>query len=225
MTPADITVVIPALNEEQAIIRSVRSAVLAGASEVIVSDGGSSDRTLEMASEAGASSVVRSLPGRGVQMNTGAHLATKLFVLFLHADNELSGQALEQICAHENVAWGAFQQHIDSPRKIYRLIEWGNDWRVRWRRVPFGDQGIFVRRSLFEDLGGFAEVPLMEDVEISHRLRKIKTPVLLRGPISVSARRWEKKGVLRQTMTNWSIQLSYFRGVSEEQLARKYYGN
>ena len=224
MNPADITVVIPALNEEHAISRSVHSAVSAGATEVIVSDGGSRDHTAERAVEAGASSVVRSLPGRGLQMNSAAHLATGKFLLFLHADNELSKQTLKQICVHEDSAWGAFQQQIDSRRKVYRLIEWGNDLRVRWRRVPFGDQGMFVRRSLFEELGGFAEIALMEDVEISHRLRKIEAPMLLQGPLQVSARRWEKKGVVRQTLTNWMIQLSYSRGVSVEQLAQRYYG-
>ncbi|MDC0288768.1 TIGR04283 family arsenosugar biosynthesis glycosyltransferase, partial [Rubripirellula sp.] len=211
MTPADITVVIPALNEEQAIGRSVHSAVSAGATEVIVSDGGSGDHTVERAAEAGASSVVRSLPGRGVQMNSAAHLASGIFILFLHADNELSEQALSQICVHEDAVWGAFQQQIDSRRRVYRLIEWGNDLRVRWRKVPFGDQGMFVRRTLFEELGGFAEIPLMEDVELSHRLRKIEAPVLLRGPLQISARRWETKGVVRQTLTNWMIQLSYTR--------------
>ncbi|MAI31198.1 MAG: hypothetical protein CBE00_02215 [Planctomycetaceae bacterium TMED240] len=225
MTPADITVVIPALNEQSAIRQSVFSAVSAGATEVLVSDGGSRDNTVEMAAEAGASSVVRSLPGRGLQMNAAARLARGKFILFLHADNELSKQSLEQICVYEKAAWGAFQQQIDSRRKIYRVIEWGNDLRVRWRNVPFGDQGIFVRRSLFEALGGFAEMPLMEDVELSHRLRKIEAPVLLRGPLKISARRWEKKGVVRQTVTNWMIQLSYSRGVPVEQLAQKYYGS
>jgi rSAM/selenodomain-associated transferase 2 len=224
MTPAEITVVIPTLNEEQVIAKSVLSAVAAGATEIIVSDGGSRDRTLEIASEAGVSRIVRSLPGRGVQMNSGAQLAGNKFVLFLHADNELSGHALEQICGHEKAVWGAFRQRIDSPRMIYRLIEWGNQWRVQWRGVPFGDQGIFVRRSLFEKLGGFAEIPLMEDVEISQRLREIEKPMLLKGPLTISARRWEKRGVLRQTVTNWLIQLSYLRGVPAEQLARRYYG-
>lgn len=225
MNPAEITVVIPALNEEQVIGRSVHSAVSAGAIEVIVSDGGSRDHTIERATEAGASAVVRSLPGRGVQMNSAAHLATGQFILFLHADNELPKQALQQICVHEEAAWGAFQQQIDSRRKVYRLIEWGNDLRIRWRKVPFGDQGMFVRRSLFEELGGFAEIPLMEDVELSHRLRNIQAPVLLQGPLQISARRWEEKGVLRQTLTNWMIQLAYYSGISAEQLAHKYYGS
>ena len=225
MNPAEITVVIPALNEEQVIVRSVHSAFSAGATEVIVSDGGSRDDTIDRATEAGASAVVRSLPGRGVQMNSAAHLATGQFILFLHADNELPEQALRQICVHEEAAWGAFQQQIDSRRKVYRLIEWGNDLRIRWRKVPFGDQGMFVRRSLFEELGGFAEIPLMEDVELSHRLRKVQTPVLLQGPLQISARRWEERGVLRQTLTNWMIQLSYSRGISVEQLAQKYYGS
>jgi len=224
MTPAEITVVIPTLNEEQVIAKSVLSAVAAGATEIIVSDGGSRDRTLDIASEAGVTRIVRSLPGRGVQMNSGARLAKNKFVLFLHADNELSCRALEQLCDHDKAAWGAFRQRIDSPRMIYRLIEYGNQWRVQRRGMPFGDQGIFVRRSLFEKLGGFAEIPLMEDVEISQRLREIEKPTLLQGPLTINARRWEKRGVLRQTITNWQIQLSYFRGVPAEKLARRYYG-
>jgi rSAM/selenodomain-associated transferase 2 len=225
MTPADITVVIPTLNEAQSIANSVHSAIAAGATEIIVSDGGSSDRTLEIASEAGASKIVRSLAGRGVQMNSGAHLAKKHFILFLHADNQLSGQALEQICVHENAVWGAFRQRIDSPKKIYRFIEWGNTCRVQWRGMAFGDQGFFVRRALFKELGGFAEMPLMEDVEMSQRLRRIEKPAVLNGPLIVNARRWEKQGLLRQTLMNWQIQFAYFRGVPADQLARKYYGN
>ena len=225
MTPADITVVIPTLNEEIAIARSVRSALCAGATDIIVSDGGSQDRTFEVAAGSGASKVVRSLPGRGIQMNSGAQFAEQDFILFLHADNELSEGNLQQICDHENASWGAFRQRIDSPRQMFRLIEWGNAWRVRWRRMPFGDQAIFVRSSLFRKLGGFAEIPLMEDVELSQRLRKLAKPTLLNGPLTISARRWEKQGILRQTMKNWSIQVSYLLGVSPESLARRYYGN
>jgi rSAM/selenodomain-associated transferase 2 len=225
MTPADITIVIPTLNEETSLARSVRSALCAGATDIIVSDGGSHDRTFEVAAESGASKVVRSLPGRGIQMNSGAQLAERDFILFLHADNELAAGALEQICDHEDASWGAFRQHIDSHRQMYRLIEWGNAWRVQWRKMPFGDQAIFVRSSLFRKLGGFAEIPLMEDVELSQRLRKLTKPVLLNGPITIDARRWEKQGILRQTLRNWSIQFSYLLGVSPERLARKYYGS
>ena len=95
---------------------------------------------------------------------------------------------------------------------------------MQWRAVPFGDQGIFVRRTLFEQINGFAGIPLMEDVELSQRLRRIEKPLLLQGPLTISARRWEKHGVLRQTVKNWSIQYSYARGVSATDLAQKYYG-
>lgn len=225
MTPTDITVVIPTLNEEQVIAKSVASAVAAGATAIVVSDGGSRDATREVAMDAGASRVIQSAPGRGVQLNAGAQLAETEFILFLHADNELSDNALQQICENEKAAWGAFRQRIDSRRLVYRLLEWGNQWRVQWRAVPFGDQGIFVRRTLFEQINGFAGIPLMEDVELSQRLRRIEKPLLLQGPLTISARRWEKHGVLRQTVKNWSIQYSYARGVSATDLAQKYYGH
>ena len=225
MTPTDITVVIPTLNEEQVIAKSVASAVAAGATAIVVSDGGSRDGTREVAIDAGASRVIQSAPGRGVQLNAGAQLAETEFILFLHADNELSVNALHQICENEQAAWGAFRQRIDSRRLVYRLLEWGNQWRVQWRAVPFGDQGIFVRRTLFEQMNGFAGIPLMEDVELSQRLRRIEKPVLLQGPLTINARRWEKHGVLRQTVKNWSIQYSYARGVSATDLAQKYYGH
>ena len=225
MTPTDITVVIPTLNEEQVIAKSVASAVAAGATAIVVSDGGSRDGTREVAIDAGASRVIQSAPGRGLQLNAGAQLAETEFILFLHADNELSENALQQICENEKAAWGAFRQRIDSRRLVYRLLEWGNQWRVQWRAVPFGDQGIFVRRTLFEQMNGFAGIPLMEDVELSQRLRIIEKPVLLQGPLMINARRWEKHGVLRQTVKNWSIQYSYARGVSATDLAQKYYGH
>ena len=225
MTPTDITVVIPTLNEEQVIAKSVASAVAAGATAIVVSDGGSRDGTREVAVDAGASRVIQSARGRGVQLNAGAQLAETEFILFLHADNELSENALQQICENEKAAWGAFRQRIDSRRLVYRLLEWGNQWRVQWRAVPFGDQGIFVRRTLFEQMNGFAGIPLMEDVELSQRLRRIEKPVLLQGPLTINARRWEKHGVLRQTVKNWSIQYSYARGVSATDLAQKYYGH
>lgn len=222
MTPGDISVVIPAINEEATVSRSVRSARAAGATEVIVVDGGSEDRTTRMASDAGASKIVRSFPGRGIQLNSGALLAERDYLLFLHADNELGKHCLEQICAHPDAPWGAFRQSIDSPRKIYRAIELGNAMRVRFRSIPFGDQAIFVRRSFFNEQGGFAEIPLMEDIDLGKRLRKLARPLLLEGPLTVSPRRWEQHGVLRQTLRNWSLQLSYALGASPESLRRRY---
>ncbi len=224
MTPANISVVIPAINEEQVIRGAVQSAKCAGAGEVIVVDGGSHDRTIEVATRAGASKIVRSLPGRGIQLNSGALLVDEHqdVILFLHADNLLDEHCLQQICDHREAVWGAFRQQIDSQRTIYRWIEWGNAMRVRIRRVPFGDQAIFVRKSDFEQSGGFEEIPLMEDVAFSKKMRKVARPVLLEGPIHVSARRWDRCGPIRQTVRNWSIQVAYALGTSPERLKHWY---
>jgi rSAM/selenodomain-associated transferase 2 len=222
MKPADITVVIPAINEAAVIAMAVGSALRAGAGQVIVADGGSTDGTRDLASRAGAGRIVLSLPGRGIQLNAGARDAAGEVLLFLHADNELGEHCLQQICDHPGAVWGAFRQRIASPRVIYRAIEWGNTCRVRWRRVPFGDQAIFVRRSLFEQQGRFAEIPLMEDVEFALRLRRVSQPLLLDGPVTVSARRWERRGPLRQTLRNWSIQCAYAWGARPDQLQRWY---
>ena len=224
MTPSQISVVIPALNEEASIARAVHSAVCCGAGEIIVVDGGSQDHTIEAAKVAGATKIVRSLPGRGIQLNSGALLVDpqQKLVLFLHADSVLDRTCLTQICEHAEAVWGAFRQRIDSRRRIYRWIEWGNNLRVRLRRMPFGDQAVFVRREVFRAVGGFDEVPLMEDVALSSRLRKIERPLLLEGPVHVDARRWEHRGPVRQTLRNWSIQFAYAVGVSPQRLNRWY---
>lgn len=222
MTPADVSVVIPAINEQAVIATAVQSAVAAGAAQVIVVDGGSEDNTCQTAIDAGASRVVHSPSGRGIQLNAGARQATGECLLFLHADNRLGEHCLRQICQHPSAAWGAFRQSIESRRIIFRIIEWGNAIRARRRGMPFGDQAIFVRRSLFLDQGGFAEIPLMEDVELSTRLRRIERPLLLDGPLTISPRRWLKHGVVRQTLRNWRIQLGYALGASPETLQRWY---
>lgn len=222
MKPSDISVVIPAINEESSIAAAIRSAREAGADDVIVSDGGSNDGTAQVAGASGATKVIRSLPGRGIQLNSGAVFAEKTFVLFLHADNRLDASCLQQICDQPDLVWGAFRQRIESPRPAFRAIEWGNAMRVRYRRMPFGDQAIFVRRDIYKEQGGFAEVPLMEDVDFSKRMRQIARPHLLAGPVLISPRRWQQTGVYRQTLRNWSIQIAYAMGASPENLKKRY---
>ena len=224
MTPAEISVVIPAINEESSIAVAVQSAVRAGAGEIIVVDGGSQDDTIGAARRAGATKIVRSLPGRGVQLNSGLVLvdAHQRVVLFLHADNALDPNCLEQICDRDELIWGAFRQQIDSPAKIFRWIERGNAMRVQLRRMPFGDQAVFVRKTELDRQGGFEEIPLMEDVALSRRLRRIAKPALLPGPVHVNARRWQHRGPIRQTLRNWWIQLAYAAGVSPQRLKQWY---
>lgn len=222
ITPADISVVIPAINEENTIGSAIESALNAGAQEVIVSDGGSNDATGQRAAEAGATKVIRSIPGRGIQLNSGAVFAEGKYVLFLHADNLLDANSLLQICDVPDVVWGAFRQRIDSPKMLFRWIEKGNAARVRVRGMAFGDQAIFVRRDAYKEQGGFAEIPLMEDVDFSKRFRKLAWPRLLPGPVTISPRRWLDRGIVRQTLKNWSIQTSYALGTSPEKLRERY---
>ncbi len=221
MTPADISIVIPAINEQDAIATSIESAIAAGATEIIVSDGGSRDDTVANAKAAGATKLVASLPGRGIQLNAGAFVAQREYLLFLHADNVLAADCLQQIC-DEEAEWGAFRQRIDADGFRYRMLEWGNALRVTWRGVPFGDQAIFVRRALYKQQGGFPEIPLMEDVALSKTLRKVAKPKLLDGPVTISARRWQTKGVVRQTLLNWRLQIAYACGASPESLKKRY---
>lgn len=222
LTPRDISIVIPTLNEQAAIRISIQSAIDAGAGEIIIADGGSTDDTLAIARDAGASKLVRSFPGRGTQQNAGAAVATRDVLLFLHADIRLGSECLAQIATSDDFVWGGFRQRIDSPGRSYRAIEFGNSLRVRVRGMAFGDQAIFVRSNVFRQQGGFPEIPLMEDVDLSKRLRRIQHPVLLPGPVKISPRRWEKNGIARQTLTNWSIQIAYATGTSPEKLARRY---
>ncbi|MEM1069127.1 MAG: TIGR04283 family arsenosugar biosynthesis glycosyltransferase [Planctomycetota bacterium] len=224
MTGLDVSVVIPTINEESGIAAAIESAISAGAREVIVSDGGSTDQTLHEATAAGASKIVKSIPGRGIQLNSGAFVAEAGWLLFLHADNRLTSDCLRQLerAVSEGAVWGAFRQQIQTERWILKTIQWGNAQRVKWRKLPFGDQAICAQRKLFKQQGGFAEIPLMEDVEFSKRMRKIDRPVLLDGPILVDPRRWDEKGPLRQTLLNWSIQLRYLWGESPESLRKRY---
>lgn len=220
----DVSIVIPTLNESEAVAKALDAAWRAGANEVILADGGSSDGTLEIA-RSQSCQIVESARGRAIQMNAGSRRAGGDVLLFLHADNWLEAGAVDQIklaLANDQVQGGAFVQRIDAPGRVFRLLERRNAWRVRRYGLPFGDQGIFIRRDLFEDLGGFPEVKLMEDVLLMKKLRRRSRPVLLAGPLHVSARRWQRHGPLRQTMRNLLLLSANRFGVSPNRLARFY---
>lgn len=225
MKLATVSVIIPAIQEAEVIQRSVHSAVDGGALETIVVDGGSSDETRRLAAAAGAT-VIESPPGRARQQNAGAAVATGDVLLFLHADNFLGPSSIGQIAAHftaqPNHCWGALRQRILDDAFSYRMLEWGNALRVGWRRLPFGDQAIFVGRDWFDAVGGFPDEPLMEDLILASRLRRIRRPVLLDGPVYVDARRWRARGPWRQTWHNLRLQWRYARGVSPAELAADY---
>lgn len=220
-----LSIVIPTLNEAAGIEQNVQSALMLRPCEVVVADGQSEDGTADLARSAGAT-VVLSERGRGRQLNAGARAATGDVLLFLHADCWLEPQSVEQIetvLRAERIVGGAFQQRIDHNRRIFRWLERGNAARVRWRRLPYGDQGIFLRRSAFETLGGFAEVRLMEDVLLMQEIRRRNWQInLLPGPIHVDPRRWLKHGVIRQTLRNWTLLTGLSLGISPDRLAEFY---
>lgn len=218
-----ISVIIPTFNEAlnlQATISSTRSA---GTCEIIVVDGGSFDETVQCAQ--GADQVLTSPPGRAIQQNMGADQAQGEILLFLHADCELSpgfDEPVRSALLKANVIAGCFQQQIDHPGRVYRVLESGNSWRVRNLGWIYGDQGLFLKRETFQRLGGFPETPLMEDLYFSKRLRRQGKLVVLDHRLKVSARRWEKNGVLRQTARNWTFVTLSHLGCSPKTLAYWY---
>jgi rSAM/selenodomain-associated transferase 2 len=219
-----LSVIIPALNEAEKIARAVDSARQAGAAEVLVADGGSTDETPSRAIAAGAR-VISAPRGRAIQQNTAAREAAGDVLLFLHADNALPKTAAEELASalqNPRTLHGAFRQRIEAAGFAYRWLEIGNAARVRWLGIPYGDQAIFIRRNVFEDLGGFPQVPLMEDLILMQRLRRRAWPLLLPGRVLVSPRRWQQQGIIRQTLRNWWLTAKYSCGVPPEQLAQQY---
>lgn len=222
MTPADICVVIPVLNEAAGIGLAIES--VDGAGQVIVVDGGSRDDTVDVVLRHSRVTLIQTAAGRGHQLAVGAERCTASIMLFLHGDCRLERGALESVAAAiaGGRDWGAMTQTIEAAGMRYRLLEAGNAWRVRWQGKPFGDQAVFVKSDLYRQLGGFEPVPLMEDVRLARRLRRESRPVLVRPGVIVSARRWQRRGVVAQTARNWLIQLLHGLGVSPERLAKMY---
>jgi rSAM/selenodomain-associated transferase 2 len=219
-----VSIIIPALNEAAVIERAIQAAWQTGAHEVIVVDGGSQDNTIALAKAAG-SQLILSNPGRAYQQNQGAAQASGDVLLFQHADNWLDDSAVEQIqnvLQKPSIIAGAFEQQIAAPGTLYRCLEWGNAWRARCWGLPYGDQGIFLRREAFEQLGGFPEVRLMEDVLLMQRVRRKRRPVLLPGPIHIDPRRWQRHGIVRQTVRNWTLLTALRLGATPNELARFY---
>jgi rSAM/selenodomain-associated transferase 2 len=220
-----ISIIIPALNEAEALGAALESAEGAAVTEVILVDGGSEDETVQLARSHGAN--VASAPrGRASQMNAGARMAKADILLFLHADTRLpSGFAEEvrHVLAEPGVVAGAFSLRIEGEGKRLRWIERLANWRSRVLQLPYGDQGLFVKEELFRSIGGFPEIPLMEDVELVRRLWRRGRIAVSPLHVVTSARRWERAGVLRATLLNQFFLFSYFLGMPSHRIARWYY--
>lgn len=196
-----ISVIIPIYNEEKALQNSASFFdALSKRAEVIFVDGGSFDKSRVFASVYGK--VVQCPKGRALQMNTGARLSKGDALFFLHADTSIglnTLSAIEEAIDKKGFVGGCLTQRIDSGSFIYRLIEAQGNRRARRRKIFYGDQGIFVKKETFFDLGCFPEIPIMEDVLFARQLRKSGATVVLPDKIIVSARRWEKRGRIKTT--------------------------
>lgn len=222
-----ISVIIPTLNEEQNIAELIeRLLVLPERPEIIVADGGSADGTLAAAQ--GHAHCISCPPGRAIQMNAGAKAATGDVLLFLHADCRLATGALQQInkaLADRAVVGGCFRLTIDSASFILKLVALSSNLRAKYGSLVFGDQGIFVRRQVFEEVGGFPEIALMEDWEFSRAMGKKGQLTVLNTPIYTSPRRWEKHGIWRTVWLMHKLKLLYLLGRSPAELKELYRDN
>ena len=222
-----ISIIVPTLSEASGIVPLLSCFVEARRHrhfEVIVVDGGSDDGTFDLARPL-ADHVLSSPRGRASQMNAGAAVAAGEMLLFLHADTRLPIEALRQLptqLARSGKVWGRFDVAIEGTHPMLRVIAWAMNVRSRLTGIATGDQAMFVRREAFDRCGGFPDIPLMEDIALSRRLKRESAPLCLAERATTSGRRWERHGVFRTMALMWLLRLLYFVGVDPARLARLY---
>lgn len=236
---ATVSIIIPIFNEANNLPHLFESitSLDPAPQQVIVIDGGSTDNstvitqniinTLIVNNPSAIDwQVIESNAGRAVQMNAGATLAISEVLLFLHADTQLPDDAITEITsAVRRAEWGRFDVRLDSSKWILKVVGQMMNWRSRLTGIATGDQAIFIEREIFEQLGGYPVQSLMEDVEISKRLKAIGKPACLKSKVSTSARRWQQYGTWRTIVLMWRLRFDYWRGVSVDNIKQRYYKN
>lgn len=225
-----ISVIMPVLNEEQILRKTLSHVVSLCLDEVIVVDGSSHDRTRDlvtslMKENPGNLSLLIASPGRACQMNAGAAISHGEVLIFLHADTQLPLNAraqIERVLVNPAFVGGRFDVQFEPETGWGRVISRMMNWRSRWSGIATGDQAIFVRRACFEQLGGFADVPIMEDIDFTRRLKRAGRLAALRSTVVTSYRRWEQRGPLKTIALMWLIRALYWIGISPHALTRMY---
>jgi rSAM/selenodomain-associated transferase 2 len=221
-----LSIIIPTLNEGTRITSALDALVELRwfGVEIIVVDGGSGDATIQRA-RMRADHVIRARRGRATQMNAGAAIATGEILLFLHADTKLPPEAERVIfdsLAHAPHEWGRFDVAIEGNHPMFRIIATTMNLRSRISGIATGDQAIFVKRDVFHAVGGFPEIPLMEDIALSKALKRRSRPLCIPDRVVTSGRRWETNGIARTIVLMWRLRLAYSLGADPARLARQY---
>ncbi len=219
-----ISVIIPVLNEQEALARLLPQLEGVAGVESIVVDGGSDDYSCDLAA-VHADRVIASDRGRAIQMNRGAHCASGDILLFLHADSRLPAgwqSLIEEALQDRGVVGGAFDLKLDDDRFLFRTIGRVASLRSRLLKTPYGDQGIFARTKIFSQLSGYRAIPIMEDVDFARRLRKSGKLAFIGRPLVTSARKWLHHGIFRTTAAHWLVSIGFYLGLSPQRLLSLY---
>jgi len=224
-------VIIPTFNEQETIQAAIASAQTAGVQGIFIADGGSQDQTKELVEQSPNCRFISCpKPGRGYQQRFVSQTISADVIIFLHADSRLHANSIKEISKillrqGSTDCWGGFYQRINHSSLAYRFLEFGNWLRSRLFGLVYGDQGIWVTSKALQEVGGVPDIPIMEDVVLSQKLRKISWPKMLSAKTITSSRRWEKDGIFWRTISNWKLLWKFRRGASPEEILLSYRPN
>ena len=220
-----LSVVIPCLNEGDGVEKFLRDLqyLRHQGHQLILVDGGS-EPPISTSIASYVDRLLISPPGRAVQMNSGAAIASGDLLWFLHADSQIKPgiESAMLTIPQTGSLWGRFDVRLSGKHPLLRVVEWMMNWRSRITAIVTGDQGLFVQKKLFEKVGGFPQQPLMEDIEISRRLKRIAAPKCLHERLTASSRRWESGGIVSTILLMWGLRFAYWLGVTPTRLAVLY---